>query len=813
MNDTLIYSGSDLDFGEWRKNKFDQWVYASLYPFGKEPNEQNEEFWGVYEIKGYVVFISFSNIYVYHNKQLTKISAPTRFSGSFPGSDKIYLADEKNGMYVFNGMALKQMCQYPDEKPLKVSGVFETSSGPVLVTKDRGLFLWRADKLSPLQNAVSSRLKKDQVFCAVQINDSCYAFGTILSGLYITDLNGRILQHINRQNGLLNNTVLSMHYDASGLLWLGMDYGIAALHLHSGLTYFIDYQGYFGSAKTAVLSEDQFYLGTNQGLYLAPWHALDNKVNAAPFSLIKGSEGQVWYLGEINNTILCGHDKGLYAVTNNTLRLIYDEPGVWTCIPYKKEYLLTGNYNGISVFKMEAGRYVFLKKLELILGSCNQIINEKDNVFWVNIPNFGLIRFELDSNFYPQNRVIFPASTFIGHAPYLLKDGQGITLLTDEFRYRYDPAEKRFRQQSENNAPKNVVGLPHGLYLPTSLSPNFQFFPIYNGFALQDDSVALLQKSLDVSLLVRKMEAFNNQTRQVIYRNTAIPYTLNNLTIRYVVPNQSNVLYQYQLEGFSKQWSAWTTQTSVDFLNLTEGDYRLKIRASANGKRSGLTEVVFHIAPPWYRSYFAYVLYVILIVLLFFLIRARQNMRLRAQKNDLLGQEKHVLHQQAEKFRQEALLGQQQQMEQELNLLKQQLKRKSVELAKQARENENKNRLLSQLNEKMDEVRRDPATSKMNWADMKRQLELFLETDDRTFEIQIDDLNQEFFQKLREQFPDLSLYDLRLCVYLKIGLNSKEISEILKVLPSSINVSRSRLRKKLNLGPDQDLYGYLNHLE
>lgn len=112
----------------------------------------------------------------------------------------------------------------------------------------------------------------------------------------------------------------------------------------------------------------------------------------------------------------------------------------------------------------------------------------------------------------------------------------------------------------------------------------------------------------------------------------------------------------------------------------------------------------------------------------------------------------------------------------------------------------------------MDQIPLNTPVSKGHWTEMKRILDMYLETEDHTFEIQIDELHQEFFTKLRALFPDLSLYDLRLCAYLKIGLNSKEISDIMKVLPSSINVSRSRLRKKLNLLPDQDLYRVLNDL-
>lgn len=76
----------------------------------------------------------------------------------------------------------------------------------------------------------------------------------------------------------------------------------------------------------------------------------------------------------------------------------------------------------------------------------------------------------------------------------------------------------------------------------------------------------------------------------------------------------------------------------------------------------------------------------------------------------------------------------------------------------------------------------------------------------------MDELHQEFFRAMKAKFPNLSIYDLRLCAYLKIGLTSKEMSDILQVLPSSINVSRSRLRKKLGLKPDEDLYEFLNKI-
>lgn len=78
-----------------------------------------------------------------------------------------------------------------------------------------------------------------------------------------------------------------------------------------------------------------------------------------------------------------------------------------------------------------------------------------------------------------------------------------------------------------------------------------------------------------------------------------------------------------------------------------------------------------------------------------------------------------------------------------------------------------------------------------------------------TFQIHMDGLNQDFVNRLKDKYPALTVYDLRLCTYIKTGLSSKEIAQVMNVLPSSINVSRSRLRKKLGLDVKDDLYSIL----
>jgi DNA-binding NarL/FixJ family response regulator len=68
---------------------------------------------------------------------------------------------------------------------------------------------------------------------------------------------------------------------------------------------------------------------------------------------------------------------------------------------------------------------------------------------------------------------------------------------------------------------------------------------------------------------------------------------------------------------------------------------------------------------------------------------------------------------------------------------------------------------------------------------------------------------QGFFKKLMEQFPDLTTNDLRLCSYLRMNFSTKEIARLLNNSTRGVEISRYRLRKKLNLSHDVNLTEFL----
>lgn len=808
VSDSLIYSGSDLDFGVWRRTKTRNFEYTSLYPFREEAQDVSEEFWHITRIGGNIVFISARNMYLQTSDQLVKIPAPSRFTGHFWHKDSLYLTDADQGLFLFEDFSLRKVFDYPEGHRFEMAGIFENTDGLVLVTRNAGLFQYVGGTFSRLESSLSDQLQAAKVFCFEKIGDHYVAFGTVLKGLYIAGTDGEIVHHVNKQKGLPSNTVLALHFSRNGKLWLGMDYGVSSLNLLSKYTYFFDYRGDFGTGYTALLKDKSFLLGTNQGLYRTGWDALNSHLEYFRLSIVPGTEGQVWTLQQADQEVLMGHDKGLFLVGDHRIEKLDDQEGVWTILPYK-DALLTGNYNGISVFRKRNNRWTLIKKMGLIRGSCNQILIEKENILWVNIPNFGIIRALLNDDLEPEERLIFPEVTFRGNHPYLHRQGSNIQVLTDTFQYTYQGESAQFKSDILHVEELKPKGLLAGIYQPVALNPEYEFFPVYNGFALQylghDDAFL---RPLPV-LTLRKMDAFRNQERIALHPGARVPFSFNNLRMEYIVANQENVLYRYRIDD-QEEYTPWGPEHSFVVSGLRYGDHLCEIQAKHRGILSETVTFPFRIAAPWHRSWYAFFLYALLLSLILWSVRGSQVRALKKQKKEMLIREKKAMRERAAKHRLEIKRLRQEKLEVENEQLRQQMKHKTIELANKARDNEEKNRLILTLKEQCEKAMKNPSLSKQKLSEMQRILTSYLNVDDKTFEIQMDELHHDFFRKLKERFPGLSNHDLRLCAYLKIGLNSKEIADILNIQPSSSYISRSRLRKKLNLLPDENLYDFLN---
>ncbi len=79
----------------------------------------------------------------------------------------------------------------------------------------------------------------------------------------------------------------------------------------------------------------------------------------------------------------------------------------------------------------------------------------------------------------------------------------------------------------------------------------------------------------------------------------------------------------------------------------------------------------------------------------------------------------------------------------------------------------------------------------------------------KEFEAQFVQVHPDFYKRLFERHPNLTSHEQRISAFLRMNLNTKEIASITGRSPKSIEVTRSRIRKKLNLSRKDNLSSFL----
>ncbi len=77
------------------------------------------------------------------------------------------------------------------------------------------------------------------------------------------------------------------------------------------------------------------------------------------------------------------------------------------------------------------------------------------------------------------------------------------------------------------------------------------------------------------------------------------------------------------------------------------------------------------------------------------------------------------------------------------------------------------------------------------------------------FEVLFRQMHGNYYEKLLKICPDLTRSELQLCALLRLNLSTKDIARIIHLTVASIDVTRSKIRKKLGLDQGQSLTSYL----
>jgi tetratricopeptide (TPR) repeat protein len=143
------------------------------------------------------------------------------------------------------------------------------------------------------------------------------------------------------------------------------------------------------------------------------------------------------------------------------------------------------------------------------------------------------------------------------------------------------------------------------------------------------------------------------------------------------------------------------------------------------------------------------------------------------------------------------------------------IERKKSDLLQLALDNTKK---LDWNNEVMSRIRSMRKAGREDIDKMLKDIEIEmaqqLATDNKRAILQakVEEINQEFKDKLKSSFPTLSNNEIELCAYLKMELSGQDIALIRNVDPKSVTKAKQRLRKKMGLEPSDDLYGYFQKM-
>ena len=789
--DGLIFTGGYEEFGFWKRDVSGGLTYHSLSEDFKD-DFHNGEIWKIWTDSTLVFFQSFANVYIYDRQTVRKTD---------PGKNILFLLKVRDEYWLqAMGGALYRMSKDGKFYEIEGSNIFSDTEIRVILpfgekdyligTSMRGIFIYDGVKFSPWKLDLSPFELNNGILGG----NGNYYFGTILNGLYEASGSGKIVNHWSADNYLQNSTALSLYSDNSGNIWIALDRGVSFVQYLSGIDCYIDPKGKAGAVYSAALYNGMLYLGTNQGLFISSINQQD------VWKLVDGTQGQVWYLEEIDGQLLCGHNKGLAVIgKNNALQYIKGiSTGVYKVkkINYAgNDYLFAGTYVNTRIMKRENGKWTILNNTDLS-DLQEPVTNiERDHIgnIWLEHARKGVYRCVFSEDMSQLKSLRFYGSRGAGRLR-LFKIGERVIFSDGDNIFVYDDnsdnivfheglnrffknirelknitpiSANRFWAVTTNNLYRvrfdgHNSEIEYGYHLDNkniALVNNYENIVCLNdtlsllcldrGFLLHNSTGTAQYSILPVPRL-RSISA-TGHTREKIYLDPLLSdgHRLNfgNSTVLFdffaTDLFTGNLFFQYRLDGMNTEWTAPARIHEAQFERLPPGNYVFRLRTCDH--LNNCTEPVtfsFSILPPWYRLPLAYIIYVAFFILL---ATIAWNIWLKRLRNQ------HLLK---VRLREE-----------------QRLRRLNEELRKENSE------LLTQ-------------TIYKDW---------------NTFLIKFEQTHVDFFKLLKADFPDLTPHDLKMSACLKLNLSSKDIASIMNISLRGVENSRYRLRKRLGIAQNRNL--------
>ena len=868
----VIYIGLNDDFGIFDTKSKNGPEFISLR--GKLPESINETnvIWRIYDTQYGIIFQSFSYIFIYKDEAISVIKPEKAFNYSHYVSKRLFFHEPGVGLFEYiNGF--KHKVPWAEElKNTEILSIVSFYENQLLIgTAQDGWFEYKNGKLQKWDVPANKQVEKDIMYSAVKLEGNNVAMGTILNGLIIANSDGNIVQQLNRSKGLQNNTVLSLNNDHSGNLWLGLDNGIDYIELNSPLSYVSSADG-ISTGYCCEIYNDMLYLGTNQGLFAKPYYASSNS-NSEKFELVEGTEGQVWSLKLMNDQLLCGHNLGTFIVAGRKARNISEEAGGWMYIQLAEDSTLAigGNFSGLSLYKFENNTWKFSCKIKGFIESSRFIAEDKNGNIWMSHDSKGIFRVKLNAERDSVTNIrIYGAKDGLpedlGNRLLTIDDSWYIS--TIDGLYSYNDTTERFAKDEHMNTLLELdarlkfvkkdeqgnywyitvggVGVMHlnddktytkitapFMQLNDKLVREYEFL-----YVRGTDNVFIATEDGFAHYSSRIVAAYNNPFKSFITRvdipflDTVIfpgnnapelmkfPFNKNAFRFYFSAPfyqNPEQLEFSYFIDNYSDRWSSWSHDNYRDLTNLPENEYTFRVKAlNSFGIESEEASFAFVITPPWYRSRMAMYAYIIFVIFLGLFASRIINKRFEKSKQKERRKHEKELRKKEIEFEQQSVLAEKEIIRLKNEKLEAEKLSLDKELANQTLNIVNKNKFLMKINLELKRVSEETTDNavRTKMAILKKRIDKEIDNQhqNKIFESYFEEVHAEFFDRLKAQFPHLSPKDLRLCAYIRMNMSTKEIATLLNISDRGVEISRYRLRKKLDLSRDVNLSSYLLNL-
>ena len=449
-----------------------------------------------------------------------------------------------------------------------------------LGTNDHGILLWNRStgKAEPFWRDAEGQLP-NPVVSMLKSKDGKLWVGTFNGGLYCMDGSRVRSYKEGTGNALASNNVWALVEDDKGRIWIAsLGGGLQCLEPLSGTfeTYTSNNSALLENNVTSLcwVDNNTLFFGTaNQGVGMMDMRTREIKK-------IQGQSGNV-------------------KLSNDAVNHVYkDSRGlVWIA-----------TREGLNVY--DTRRHVFLDLSPVAEAKGNfiaAITEDQERNMWVSTSR-KVIRVTVAS------------------------DGKG-SYLFDSRAYNSEDGLQNcdFNQRSIKTLHNGIIAIG-GLYGVNVFAPDHirynKMLPnvMFTGLSLFDEAVKVGQSYGGRVLIEKELNDVENVEFDYKQNIFSVSFASDN----YNLPEKTQ--YMYKLEGFNNDWLTLPVGVhNVTFTNLAPGKYVLRVKAINSDGYVGIKEATLGIVvnPPFWMSWWAYLLYAVGLVIVLFLARYRMLKRER----------------------------------------------------------------------------------------------------------------------------------------------------------------------------------------